>query len=187
MKLVLVRHGESIYNRDRIHSGQANIPLTRKGQDQARNCGDLLSDIKFHWVFTSELDRAVDTCDLILSRNKTAPQAITRSSYLNERSDGILTGIPMEKAKYIYGAERINSWNASVYSAPPQGESRQDCYERVSNYWQEHIKPYVNRGNVLIVAHHGSLSCLMTHIEKQPLVTVRNIKLNNCDPVIYDI
>lgn len=187
MKLVLVRHGESIYNRDRIHSGQANIPLTRRGQEQALSCGELLSDIKFHWVFTSELERAIDTSTLILSKNKTPPKAITRSSYLNERCDGVLTGIPMDKTKHIYGPERINSWGASVYAAPPEGESRQDCYQRVSSYWEDSIKPFINRGNVLIVAHHGSLACLMTHIERQPLVAVRNITLNNCDPVIYDI
>lgn len=165
MYLVLIRHGESIWNKKGIWTGKIDISLSDKGKQEAQNAATIIKDIPFDIIFTSSLKRAKETfeqmCKII-----TAPSSIITSKELDERDYGDLTGQNKEEVKKRIGKEQYLKWRRSFSTPPPKGESLEDVYKRVVPYYKQEILPLVEQGkNVLIVAHGNSLRALIKFIE----------------------
>lgn len=187
MKLVLVRHGESEYNAQNILTGHHNPPLTEKGVIQATECGQVLSDIRFHHVFTSDLTRSIDTSNLILGQSSHTPKTNTQTPLLKEKSDGKLEGLIKPLAIKDIGQDLWKEWKRTLDGKPPEGESVNEIYKRVIKYYEDQIKPLVGRSNVLIVAHQYSILSLIIYLENRPLESVFGIPVKNAQPYIFDI
>lgn len=164
--LVLVRHGQSEWNLQNRFTGETDIGLTAKGRMEACVAGDKLQGLYFAHAFTSLLERAIETLELILSRTGQTDCPISRDRALNERNYGRLQGLNKAEVARDYGAEQVAEWRRSYSVRPPGGESLADTAARVLPYYQQVIEPMLREGNnVLIVAHGNSLRALMMYLE----------------------
>jgi 2,3-bisphosphoglycerate-dependent phosphoglycerate mutase len=150
--LVLVRHGESVGNRDHIWCGSSESPLSDTGIIQAKETGQELRDIDFDRVFASPLSRAYDTCRYIIaanSRMENTPIHVRRE--LIERSDGILEGKPYQETINLLPRRKWLEWERNYYVAPPGGESLAQVSDRVVPFLRDEVYPLLAAGqNVLI-------------------------------------
>lgn len=176
-KLILVRHGESLWNEKGIWTGLTDIGLTEKGKEQARIAGQKIKDLPTDFAFTSVLIRAKQTLDGIkstLGKNIT----VFENEALNERDYGIYTGKNKWEIKKKIGDEQFRrirrGWDVPIEN----GESLKDVYERVIPYYQKEIFPKLREGkNILIVAHGNSLRALTKYLEKLSDNTVENLEI----------
>ena len=139
MVLILLRHGQSLFNKMHKFTGITNIPLTIEGRNEAYNAGMLLRNYKLGYIFTSHLDRTIETAKIIKSFHHN--HIYENQIYdLQERDYGDLTG----KSKYelfdIYGKEKVNQWRRSYYNGPPNGESIYDTQIRVGKAYDKYVK-----------------------------------------------
>ena len=186
--LVLVRHGQSEWNRLNLFTGRRDPGLTDKGLIEARWAGRVLRDEKlvFDVAFTSELRRAQGTLDIILSELGQSSVPITRDAALNERDYGALTGLDKDEAKKRFGEDMVHLWRRSYDVAPPGGESLKDTGARVMPYYFDHILPLVLAGkSVIVVAHGNSLRSLIMHLEKLTGDNIWKRELATAAPVVY--
>lgn len=164
-KLILVRHGESEWNKKGLWTGLTDIGLTEKGRAQGRVAGEELKGISLDFAFTSPLIRAKQTLDEIKGvLGIDVPTFEDRS--LSERNYGIYTGKNKWEIKEKVGDGQFlkirRSWDYQI----PQGESLKQVYERVIPYYQTNILPKLKEGkNILIVAHGNSLRALTKYLE----------------------
>ncbi|WP_324736632.1 2,3-bisphosphoglycerate-dependent phosphoglycerate mutase [Thermococcus sp. SY098] len=209
--LVLVRHGESLWNKLNIFTGWVDIPLSENGIQEALKAGDLLKDYKFDVIFTSELVRAIQTAMLIMSRNKHGVAKIEHENgmmkewgtvygehgrnyipvykawQLNERYYGKLQGWNKDYARKVYGDEQVLLWRRSYDIAPPGGESLKDTAKRTIPYLKERIIPELEKGkNVLVSAHGNSLRSVVMHIENLTKEEVLRLNIPTGIPLIYE-
>jgi 2,3-bisphosphoglycerate-dependent phosphoglycerate mutase len=165
--LVLVRHGESEWNRLNLFTGWRNPDLTEKGVIEARVAGRMIRDhgIKFDIAFTSNLKRAQHTLDIILAElDQNVP--IVRDAALNERDYGELSGLNKDEARKKWGEDQVMAWRRSFDIPPPGGESLKDTLARVRPYYDAAIWPEIARGkNVIVAAHGNSLRAMMMILE----------------------
>ena len=121
VKLVLVRHGESLANRDNEYTGWTDVSLTDKGVQQAISAGKLIkaTGIEFSHVHTSMLQRAIVTADLVLDQINQNWLPITKTWRLNERHYGALRGLNKDKTRVMYGVEQVAKWRRSFDAVPP--------------------------------------------------------------------
>jgi len=186
--LVLVRHGQSEWNKLNLFTGIRDPGLTDKGLIEARWAGRVLRDEKhsFDYAFTSNLRRAQATLDIILAELSQSATPITRNAALNERDYGALTGLDKDAAKKRFGEDMVHLWRRSYDVAPPGGESLKDTGARVMPYYQDHILPLVLSGkSVIVVAHGNSLRSLIMHLEKLAGDAIWKRELATAAPVVY--
>ena len=187
--LVLIRHGQSHWNKERRFTGWADIDLTEEGRSEAQYAGKLIKklNIEFHGFYTSRLKRAVNTLDIILKiLNKQSVQ-ITKAWELNERHYGNLTSLNKDQVIKEHGAKQVEIWRRSFDIPPPamnsnhpyvnkilsndkivkipKSESLKNTYERVVPYYQKEIEPLISsKKNILVVFHGNSCRSLLKKI-----------------------
>ena len=161
--LILVRHGQSLWNQERRFTGWVDISLTEKGKSEAKHAGKLIKklNIKFDSFFTSNLKRAKNTMDIILKIINEQSTNVISSPMLNERHYGGLTSLNKNETIKKYGIKQVNIWRRSFEIGPPPmekthpyknkintnilGESLKDTFERVVPYYKNEIEPLINK------------------------------------------
>ena len=186
--LVLVRHGESEWNRLNLFTGWKNPDLTEKGLIEARVAGRLIKHegIKFDHAFTSGLIRAQRTLDIILGELNQSAVPVTRDLALNERDYGELSGLNKDEAKAKWGEKQVLLWRRSFDIPPPGGESLKDTLARVKPYYEAAIWPEIVKGkNVIVAAHGNSLRALIMVLEGLSGDQILQRELQTGAPIVY--
>jgi len=186
--LVLVRHGESEWNKLNLFTGWKDPDLSDKGVAEAHKAGQLLKaqGLKFDIAFTSALQRAQHTLDIMLDELGQAGLARRRDQRLNERDYGDLSGLNKDEARKRWGAQQVHIWRRSFDVPPPGGESLKDTAERVLPYYQAQIWPEVASGrNVLVAAHGNSLRALIMQLEGLTGEQIVARELGTGVPIVY--
>ena len=181
--LILVRHGQSFWNKERRFTGWADISLTNEGKSEAEHAGRLIKELKieFDAYFTSELKRAINSLDIILQILNKSNVNVAKTSALNERHYGGLTSLNKDEIIKKYGDKQVQIWRRSFETPPPlmeedhpyknkikskiSGESLKDTFERVIPYYKEKIEPLIySKKNILVVFHGNSCRALLMKI-----------------------
>ena len=186
--LVLVRHGESEWNRRNLFTGWKDVDLTANGVAEARAAGRKLKaqGLRFDVAFTSALIRADRSLDLMLEELGQSDIPVLRDQALNERDYGELSGLNKDDARARWGAEQVHVWRRSYDVAPPGGESLKDTAARVLPYYIQEILPRVLRGErVLISAHGNSLRALVMVLDRLSPSEIVKRELGTGVPMIY--
>lgn len=166
--LILLRHGESVWNKENRFTGWVDVDLSDRGEEEARRAGELLRTIPIDVVFTSALRRAIRTAELALeAAGKLSSIPIIKNAALNERHYGDLQGLNKDEVARKYGEQQFKLWRRSYDVPPPNGESLKMTQERVLPYYEKEILPLLRQGkNVLVVAHGNSLRALVMALEQ---------------------
>ena len=207
----MIRHGESVWNRDNLFTGWTDVPLSPKGKKEAKEAGKYLKKegIKFDIAFNSVLKRAIDTYEIVLKEiNQEIP--VKHSWRLNERHYGALQGLNKAEMAEKFGQEQVHTWRRSYavrppaltkedhrwpghdpmykdLEKPPFCESLKDTLKRVLPYWKKEIVPELKKGhNVLVSAHGNSMRAIIKHIEKISNKDIPNLELPTGIPIIYE-
>ena len=186
--LVLVRHGESEWNKLNLFTGWRDVGLTETGVAEARRAGERLKAAGAHFdlAFTSALVRAQRTLDIILEELGQTGLEIIRDQALNERDYGDLAGLNKDDARVRWGDEQVHIWRRSFDIPPPGGESLKDTAARVLPYYESRIWPELKAGKNLIVAAHGnSLRALVMRLDNLSREQVLALNLATGAPIIY--
>ena len=186
--LVLVRHGESEWNKQNLFTGWRDVDLTDKGVAEARAAGRKLKaqGLRFDVGFTSALVRAQRSLDIVLEEMGQTNIPVFKDQALNERDYGDLSGLNKDDARAKWGAEQVHVWRRSYDVAPPGGESLKDTAARVLPYYIQEILPRVLRGdNVLVAAHGNSLRALVMVLEKLSPQEIVKREIATGVPLIY--
>ena len=167
-RLILVRHGQSVWNAANRFTGWTDVDLSDRGIVEAEEAGSLLAAIQIDVVHTSDLIRAQRTAEIILRSNETSKNAKTRIDWrLNERHYGALQGLNKAETAEEHGFEQVHIWRRSYDVAPPDGESLEMTADRTIPYFVDEILPDLQAGrNVLVSAHGNSLRSIVMHIEQ---------------------
>ena len=187
--LTLVRHGQSDWNNKNLFTGWENPGLTKKGVEEAHKTGNLLKkeNKNYSYLFTSILDRAINTADIILEELGIDQINIIRDQALNERDYGELTGLNKDAARKKWGEDQVHIWRRSFDIPPPGGESLKDTAERVIPYFRDKILPLLIEGNnILISAHGNSLRALVMHIEGLSSEEILTREIATGQPISYE-
>jgi 2,3-bisphosphoglycerate-dependent phosphoglycerate mutase len=186
--LVLVRHGESDWNKRNLFTGWKDPDLSEKGAAEAHQAGRLLraEGITFDAAYTSALKRAQHTLSIILEELGQTALPIHQDARLNERDYGELSGLNKDDARKRWGEQQVHIWRRSYDVRPPGGESLKDTADRVLPYWQEQILPDLTGGRkVLIAAHGNSLRALIMRLEGLTGEQIIARELATGQPIIY--
>ena len=214
-KLLLVRHGQSIWNLENLFTGWTDVDLTEQGRGEAVEAGRLLAaeGIEFDQVYTSVLKRAIRTLWIALDTMDRMWLPVERSWRLNERHYGALQGLDKAQTVAQHGAEQVKLWRRS-YDVPPPAlasddprhprfdaryrrlaasdlpgaESLKDTLVRVEPYWNSRIAPDLRAGrNVLVVAHGNSLRALVKMLDGMSESDIVEFNIPTGVPIIYDL
>ena len=186
--LVLVRHGESQWNLENRFTGWVDVPLTETGRREAKRAGERLRGIRFARAYTSVLQRAIETLDIILRTIGQTDIPIERDAALNERHYGDLQGLNKAETAEKFGAEQVHIWRRSYDVAPPNGESLKDTAARTLPYFERSIVPRVRAGeDVLVSAHGNSLRSIVMHLDQLTREQVLELNLATGVPIVYDV
>jgi 2,3-bisphosphoglycerate-dependent phosphoglycerate mutase len=186
--LVLVRHGESEWNKLNLFTGWKDPDLSQKGIAEAHAAGRLLraDGYKFDVAFTSDLKRAQHTLDLMLEELGQTDLPVRKDQALNERDYGELSGLNKDEARKRWGEKQVHVWRRSYDTRPPGGESLKDTAARVLPYWEAEIRPEVMAGrNVLVSAHGNSLRALIMRLEGLSGEEIVTRELATGVPIVY--
>ena len=167
--LILIRHGQSVWNASNRFTGWTDVDLSDKGVIEAEEAGRQLSEIRIDVVHTSDLIRAQRTAEIVMQHNESSGEDVpTRYDWrLNERHYGSLQGLNKAETAEKHGAEQVHIWRRSFDAPPPEGESLEMTAERTIPYFTEEIIPDLESGkNVLVSAHGNSLRSIVMHIEE---------------------
>src|SRR6478609_1803244 len=134
--LTLVRHGQSIYNRENRFTGILDVNLTPYGEGEARNAGNKLKSFQYAIAYTSVLKRAYESLRIILEETGQPLLPVIRSAAFNERAYGTLQGLNKAETANKYGAEQVERWRRSYNIRPPAGESLEDTFNRTVPYYK---------------------------------------------------
>ena len=189
-QLILVRHGQSEWNRQNLFTGWRNPDLTEQGVREARNAGKALraEGIRFDIGFTSELMRAQKTCSLLLDEQGQTDLEVIRNVALNERDYGDLSGVNKDDAREKWGEDQVHIWRRSYDTPPPGGESLKDTAERVLPYFNAEIMPHIHAGeSVLVAAHGNSLRALVMVLDVLSEDEITGVNIATGEPYIYDL
>ncbi len=184
--LILVRHGTSEWNKINKWTGLTDVDLAEEGKEEARKMGELIKDFDIKTVFTSALKRTHQTFDEI---KKALSKEFTpiRHPSLNERDYGDYTGNDKWQMKELVGDEQFQAirrgWDAEV----PGGENLKDVHARVIPYYEEHIRPRLKDGNVLVVAHGNSLRALVKHLDQMSDKEVEKLEIGFGEISCYEM
>jgi len=187
-RLILLRHGESQWNLENRFTGWVDVPLSPRGIQEAQHAGEKLRSFKFDRAFTSVLSRANETLRLVLEAIGQTGIPIEKDKALNERMYGELQGLNKDETVKKYGEAQVKIWRRSYDVRPPGGESLKDTAERVLPYYEQTIKPYVLKGNTILVAAHGnSLRALIMELEKLSREHVLELNIPTGAPLLYEL
>ena len=188
--LVLVRHGQSEWNKKNLFTGWKDPKLTELGIEEAIKAGKLLKtkEMKFDIMFTSDLFRAQETGRLILENMNQLDIPVIKNQSLNERNYGDLAGLNKDDAREQWGEEQVHIWRRSFDIPPPGGESLKDTAERVLPYFHSEILPKVEEGlDVLVAAHGNSLRALVMELEGISSDEIVKLEIATGDPLTYEL
>ena len=186
--LVLVRHGQSEWNKKNLFTGWKDVGLTQEGEAEARRAGQLLAKagLTFDIAFTSVLERAQRTLEIILDELGQARLETIENKALNERDYGDLVGLNKDDARAKWGEEQVHIWRRSYDIPPPGGESLKDTAERVLPYYDAEIAPLLRDGKSIIVSAHGnSLRALVMRLDGLSTEEVTQLNLATGAPILY--
>lgn len=215
IKLVLVRHGQSMWNLENKFTGWTDVELSPKGIAEAKEAGKVLKEkgFSFDLAFTSVLKRAEDTLGYILKEMNEENIEIKRSWKLNERHYGALQGLNKEETKEKYGEKQVLLWRRSTDVRPPEldksdkrypgndpkynglseeelpkTENLLDTIKRVVEYWNSDIKPELENGRKIIIAAHGnSLRGLIKYLDNISDEDIIKLELQTGNPICYEL
>ena len=186
--LILLRHGQSQWNLENRFTGWVDVPLSARGEAEARAAGEKLRGRRIDVLYTSILKRAIETARLALETAGIGPLPTIRDAALNERMYGDLQGLNKAEAAKKFGAEQIHRWRRSYDEPPPNGESLADTAARVVPYWEAHLLPDLRAGkNLLVAAHGNSLRALVMHIEGLTREQVLQLEIPTGAPLLYEM
>lgn len=213
-KLILMRHGQSIWNKRNLFTGWVDVPLSEEGIKEAQEGGKKIKDIPIDAIFTSSLIRAHMTTFLAMlhhssgktpvfdhtgegkldawgkiysekTKNESIP--VYHSWHLNERMYGELQGLNKAETAEKFGKEQVHIWRRSYDIAPPNGESLQMTAERTLPYFQKEILPFLQDGkNVFISAHGNSLRSIVMYLDNLSKEEVLKLEIATGVPIVYD-
>ncbi|KAL2339882.1 hypothetical protein Fmac_007822 [Flemingia macrophylla] len=211
--LILIRHGESLWNEKNLFTGCVDVPLSKKGIDEAIEAGKRISSIPVDVIFTSALIRAQMTAMLAMTQHRrgkvpiimhneseqarswsqvasedTKKQSIPviAAWQLNERMYGELQGLNKQETADRYGKEKVHEWRRSYDIPPPNGESLEMCAQRAVAYFRDQIEPQLLSGkNVMISAHGNSLRSIIMYLDKLTSQEVISLELSTGIPMLY--
>jgi 2,3-bisphosphoglycerate-dependent phosphoglycerate mutase len=189
-RLVLVRHGQSEWNLKNLFTGWKDPALTERGIEEAKEAGRRLKaeGLSFDVSFTSKLQRAQRTNQLILAELGQRAVPVIEDQALNERDYGELTGLNKDDARKTWGEGRVLLWRRSYDVPPPGGESLKDTVARVLPYFVREILPRVLRGETTLVTAHGnSLRALIMVLERLTPDALLERELFTGAPIIYSM
>jgi 2,3-bisphosphoglycerate-dependent phosphoglycerate mutase len=214
-KLVLIRHGESVWNQENRFTGWTDVDLSENGYQQARRAGQLLktNSYLFDKGFCSVLKRSIKTLDIVLEEMEQLWIPVQKSWRLNERFYGALQGLNKDEITAQYGAEQVHKWRRDPHELPPaitkddnrypgkdiryQGlterelpltENLSETMDRVLPFWHESIVPVIKAGQRVIVSGHGnSLRALIQYIDKLSDEEVTQLDLPTGVPLVYEL
>ena len=183
--LVMVRHGQSLWNLENRFTGSVDVPLTEKGVLEAKQAGGLLRDYIFDVAYCSFLSRAVVTLEtMVLTMDVTIP--VIRLKDFNERSYGELEGLNKDAVREKYGPEVYQLWHRGYEIAPPGGESLRQAAVRIWGAYRRTIGEDIKAGkNVLLVAHGNVLRVLMMYLDKIETADIGKLIIPTAEPIIY--
>ena len=188
--LVLLRHGQSQWNLENRFTGWVDVPLTDLGETEARRAGEKIkaAGLRFDRTFTSVLQRAIRTLELVLDVLGQTGLPNERDQALNERHYGDLQGLDKAETAKKFGDEQVRLWRRSYDIAPPGGESLENTAARTLPYLQSNILPAVHAGQrVLVAAHGNSLRSIIMHLDGLAREEVLSLELGTGVPVVYDL
>ncbi len=186
--LVLVRHGQSQWNLENRFTGWVDVALTDTGREEARRAGERLRPYHFDIAYTSVLQRAKETLDIILEMIGQVGLHTVRDQALNERHYGDLQGLNKAETAEKYGKEQVHTWRRSYDVPPPAGESLKDTAARTLPFFEEHIVRDLRAGkNVLVAAHGNSLRSIVMYLDKLSKQEVLELNLATGVPIVYDM
>jgi len=213
--LILMRHGESVWNKANLFTGWVDVPLSKQGMKEAQLAGQTIKGLTFDIVFTSELARAQQTALLALNEaesekiptfvpEKNDPKAdwakiyspqtkenvlpIVRAWQLNERYYGELQGLNKAETKAKFGEEQVQIWRRSFDVAPPNGESLKMTAARTLPYFDSEILPRLEKGErILIVAHGNSLRSILMELDQLTPEQVVALEIPLGTPIAYHL
>jgi 2,3-bisphosphoglycerate-dependent phosphoglycerate mutase len=185
--LVLVRHGQSLWNLENRFTGWVDVPLTAQGEAEARAAGAHLANFDFAVAYTSALTRAQRTLALILEANGwTTP--VIRDQALNERHYGDLQGMNKDEMRQEFGEEQVKIWRRSYDVPPPNGEALKNTAERTLPFFERCIMGDIRQGkNVLVVAHGNSNRSIVMKLDKLSGEEVVQLELATGVPLVYEL
>ena len=208
-KLVLVRHGESVANAANVYTGWNDVPLTKKGEEQAEKAGELIktiSDFAPTHIHTSVLSRAIVTANIVADVCNLLWLPMTKTWRLNERHYGALRGLNKDISRKVFGVEQVLLWRRSFDSVPPKqgspmidrrykhfdqhlmprAESLHQTQKRLMPYYYDHIASRLMNGeDQLIVAHGSSLRALIKKLEQINDHDIVKLEVSNAEPIVY--
>ena|SRR3989338_319294 len=215
IRLVLLRHGQSTWNKENRFTGWTNVPLTELGVEEAKKAAKVMKKegFTFDVIFTSVLKRALDTTDIVLNEMRLKKIKVHKSWRLNERHYGALQGLNKAEMAAKYGEERVLKWRRSYDIRPPAlekadkgypgndplykdlgkkdipaTESLKDTVKRVAPYWKEEIAPALKDGKkVLISASGNSLRALVKYIDDVPDDEIVSFNIPTGIPLVYEL
>ncbi len=189
-QLILIRHGQSLWNKENRFTGWVDVDLSEKGVEEALNAGRLLKGMKIDLLYTSVLKRAIRTADIALKEACITDLPTTRDQALNERHYGDLQGLNKEETRQKHGADQVHTWRRSFDISPPgeDAESLSMTIDRVLPYYRQEIEPHLLDGkNVLIVAHGNSLRALSYHLDNHDKESIIKLESPTGAPIVYDL
>ncbi len=212
-KLILMRHGQSVWNKKNLFTGWVDIPLSEEGIRESVEGGKKIASIPIDIAYTSTLIRAHMTLTLALLHHEsgkipafqhpgqgkleswsqvyseTAKESLLpvyTAWELNERMYGKLQGLNKAETAKKYGDEQVHVWRRSFDVAPPEGESLEMTAARTIPYFQKNIIPHLERGqNVFIAAHGNSLRSILMYMKNLSPEEVTRLELATGNPLIY--
>lgn len=213
--LVLLRHGQTTFNKEKIFCGWTDVDLTEKGRDEAKSAGRNLKKAghTFDIAFSSVLKRAMDTLHIALDEMEIKNLPVDYSWKLNERHYGALQGQKHEDIAKAHTPEQVHIWRRSFSVKPPllgeddhrhpskeekykdldkkflpRGESLSDTIDRVLPHWHEEIVPHIKNGkNVIIAASGNSLRALIKHLDGISDSEIVGLEILNGTPLVYKL
>ena len=186
--LVLVRHGQSDWNLKNLFTGWKDPDLTEQGVSEAIAAGKKLNELgmKFDIAFTSDLQRAQKTCQMILDGVGQSNLTTYRDLALNERDYGDLSGLNKDDARKKWGDEQVHIWRRSYDVPPPGGESLKDTAARTLPYFITDILPQVMAGKTVLCAAHGnSLRSIVMVLDRLTKEEILSVNLDTGVPMVY--
>ena len=185
--MILLRHGQSVWNAANIFTGWTDVDLSEVGVAEATKAGNQLAETAIDVVHTSGLIRAQRTAEIVMENNRVSSNVPThRDIRLNERHYGDLQGMNKDETRAKHGKEQVRIWRRSFDVPPPGGESLEMCAERTLPYLTEAIIPDLEAGKTVLVAAHGnSLRSIVMKIENLSKDEVLNLEIPTGVPRTY--
>lgn len=212
--LILLRHGESMWNKKNLFTGWVDVPLSKKGVQEALDAGKTLSHTPIDVIFCGTLIRGIETAMLVMSEHESHMTPVIQHKQgklkswgkiysesaqsciipvfchdaLNERMYGKLQGLNKRETMDTFGEEQVKLWRRSFAVKPPSGESLELTTKRAIPYFKTAVIPWLKKGkNVLIAAHGNSLRACVKFIENLSDEEIVSLEIATGDPLIYTL